>query len=136
MIGGQPFWRDQDAIRPVVSALLFEPDEDGPRFVSVHTAIGLAAAMFGVQRHDIISARRHPELVKARALVTWILRNVPVQPMSYPKIGRALGGRDHTTIMHAHQIAIRLRLEDERFARTCRAICIHFGLSRRNRHGN
>jgi chromosomal replication initiation ATPase DnaA len=138
MIGGQPFWRDIDALRVPVAALLEDAsgESDGPRFVSAHTAITLASALFNVPRNAILSHRRDPALVRARAMVTWILRTVPVQPMSYPKIGRAMGGRDHTSIMHQHQIAIRLRLEDERFARTCEAICLHFGMSRRLPRGN
>lgn len=134
MIGGQPFWRDIDVAR--VPVPLLQLQDDNPRWVSPETAINLASALCNVPRADIVSERRQQEMVRARALVTWVLRTVPVRPMSYPKIGRALGGRDHTSIMHLHQVAIRRRLEDEAFRRSCEAICLHFGLSRRIPRGN
>jgi chromosomal replication initiator protein len=42
--------------------------------------------------------------------------------LSYPQIGRLLGGRDHTTIMHGVRVARQRRLTDRKFARLCDAI--------------
>jgi chromosomal replication initiator protein len=42
--------------------------------------------------------------------------------MSYPEIGRRLGGRDHTTIIHGVDAARKRRLVDVEFARLCDAI--------------
>jgi len=47
-----------------------------------------------------VSPSRKKELVDIRDLVVFILREYA--GMSYPAIGRLLGGRDHTTIMHAY----------------------------------
>lgn len=99
------------------------------------TVIRIVAALYSIEETALISPRRAPLLVEARALVTWVLRAVPSEPVSYPKIGRALGDRHHTTIMHLHLIAIRLRLEDRAFARRCDAIDQYFKLTEGN-HGH
>lgn len=105
------------------------PELPPRRIVSPLTAIRLAAALYSVEENGLLSPRRAPVLVKARALVTWVLRTIPSVPMSYPKIGRALGDRHHTTIIDLHLMAIRLRLEDETFARCCTAITNYFELT-------
>lgn len=48
---------------------------------------------------DMFGPRRMPALVRARAEMALVLRQV--HRRSWPEIGEALGGRDHTTIMHA-----------------------------------
>ena len=48
---------------------------------------------------DILSATRRKEVVLARSLVCYQLRNE--LNLSFSEIGRILGDRDHTTIMHA-----------------------------------
>lgn len=48
---------------------------------------------------DVISPRRKYSIVYARQHVAWILRDVG--HLSLPTIGRLIGGRDHTTILHA-----------------------------------
>ena len=63
------------------------------------TAIKSAtAAAFSVTQQDIVSLRRHREVVEARFAAYWLARRLT--PMSLPQIGRAFGDRDHTTIMH------------------------------------
>ena len=131
MMGGQPFWRDIDV--PRASALIshaeqlhaVELQEQAAQrgwLIAPHMAVRLAATLWNVDELALISHRRAIQLVEARALATWVLRNVPAQPMSYPRIGRALGGRDHATIINLHRMAIRLRLENEMFSKCCRAI--------------
>jgi DNA-binding CsgD family transcriptional regulator len=55
---------------------------------------------FGVDYSLLVSPSRKKELVDIRDLVVFILREYA--GMSYQAIGRLLGGRDHTTIMHAY----------------------------------
>lgn len=100
--------------------------------VGPFTTIRIVAALYSIEETELLSPRRAPILVEARALVTWVLRSVPSEPVSYPKIGRALGDRHHTTIMHLHLMAIRLRLEDKVFARRCDAIDQYFKLTEDN----
>jgi hypothetical protein len=59
--------------------------------------------------------------VRGRALVVWLLRTLPSRPMSYPEIGKVLGGMDHQSMIHLHRKAIYLRLRDRVFASACKS---------------
>lgn len=54
----------------------------------------------GINEEDLISPRRQPHLVRARALWVWIVKHNGPGWLSYPIIGHWLGGRDHSGIMH------------------------------------
>ncbi|MBC7237394.1 MAG: hypothetical protein H5T69_16255, partial [Chloroflexi bacterium] len=47
---------------------------------------------------DITGRRRTRDIAMARQVVMYLARELT--PMSLPQIGQALGGRDHTTVMH------------------------------------
>ncbi len=65
-------------------------------------------AKYGVSTVDLCSKRRPILLVTARHEACYRLRNETT--WSYPRIGAFLGGRDHTTIIHAvREHAKRLR---------------------------
>lgn len=56
------------------------------------------AARFGVTLAELHSADRHKRIARARHVAMWLMRQ---GGMSYPEIGRAIGNRDHTTVMSA-----------------------------------
>lgn len=57
-----------------------------------------ACRAFGVTRSELQSPRRHKSIVFARQFVMyWSVR---LTSHSYPQIGRLIGGRDHTTVIH------------------------------------
>jgi|SRR6185369_8751231 len=49
---------------------------------------------------DIISKSRRHHIVKARTEAIWALKDWNPS-LSLPQIGRMMGGRDHTTVLHA-----------------------------------
>ncbi len=49
---------------------------------------------------EIIGHGRHRAFVEARAVVVQVLRN---RGWSYPRIGKLMGGRDHSTVIHAYE---------------------------------
>lgn len=55
-------------------------------------------AHYGVTWEEFLSKDRSRHLVDARQVAAWLMRQ---RGMSYPAIGKALGGRDHSTAMHA-----------------------------------
>jgi len=63
--------------------------------VEILDAVG---ARFGVTWDELLSKSRIAHIVAARHVASWLMRR---SGMSYPAIGRALGGRDHTTAMAA-----------------------------------
>ncbi|MEF8823077.1 MAG: DnaA/Hda family protein [Desulfohalobiaceae bacterium] len=54
---------------------------------------------FRIPRQDILSGSRRRKVVLARQIGMTICRQV--LDMSYPRIGEAFGGRDHSTVMHS-----------------------------------
>lgn len=65
----------------------------------VTTIQTVVARAYDVTVLDIKSGRRDISAVRARHIAIYIARKLT--PYSLPALGRAFGGRDHTTIMHA-----------------------------------
>ena len=65
---------------------------------SVRNIIYLVAADFNCTADDITSPRRNKNYIRARFTAAEIFAR---RGNSYPQIGRWLGNRDHTTIMHS-----------------------------------
>lgn len=57
------------------------------------------AAYFNINVRDLSASSRKQEIVYARMITIYLLRNVIKLPLK--KIGEYLGGRDHATILHA-----------------------------------
>jgi hypothetical protein len=57
------------------------------------------AEVSGVSRHDLIGPARHRHLVRWRQAAIWLARDLITA--SYSGIGRVMGGRDHSTVMHS-----------------------------------
>jgi len=66
--------------------------------LSVEKILKAACDFFNISHDDILSTRRNKELVWPRQIVMYLLRHE--MSLSYPKIGRELNKKDHTTIIH------------------------------------
>jgi chromosomal replication initiation ATPase DnaA len=85
----------------------------------VDTILHAVAASFATTAELIKGPRRDRELVKARfAAVALMLELCP--ELSLPQIGKLLGDRDHTTIIHARRRAGEL-LHPDKHSATWRA---------------
>jgi Bacterial dnaA protein helix-turn-helix/Sigma-70, region 4 len=74
--------------------------------------IDMFSAYFDVEKHFLIGRDRRQETVMARDVIVYILRTHG--GMSFPAIGRLLGGRDHTTIIHAYtKIANKVKTDKD-----------------------
>lgn len=66
--------------------------------------IALVSDAFSVTRLDLISERRTAKVVLPRQVCFYLMRHCTT--LSFPEIGRRMGGRDHTTALHgARKIA-------------------------------
>ena len=84
-------------------------------------ATGFVIRELGISATDLCSHRKPQHLVAARALFVWIVRTHGPDFLSYPEIGRWLGGRDHTTIRHLYLNRVPvLRQRDTTFSELCR----------------
>ena len=60
--------------------------------------IAIVADAFSVTRLDLISERRTAKIVLPRQICFYLMRHCTT--LSFPEIGRRMGGRDHTTALH------------------------------------
>ncbi|MGI9018760.1 MAG: chromosomal replication initiator protein DnaA [Euzebya sp.] len=73
----------------------------GSMEVTVDIVTVETAEYFGFSIEELCSSTRTRALVNARQIAMYITRELT--SLSLPKIGEAFGGRDHTTVMHAHR---------------------------------
>lgn len=66
---------------------------------SVRMIMDAVCEHFGVSRRDLLSARRTRTIVRPRQVVAFLGKELTNR--SLPELGRLLGGRDHTTVIHA-----------------------------------
>jgi hypothetical protein len=83
-----------------------------PCRLSMREIIELASGFTGVRVIDIVSQRREANIVAARYLAIYAIRDL--QARSYPEIARVFGDRDHSTILHAYRsMTADILLDDE-----------------------
>ncbi len=71
---------------------------DKPKEINPTLIINVVAEHFGVKAEDITSKKRNSEIVEARQVVMYLCRYMT--DTSYQNIGKILGKKDHTTIIH------------------------------------
>jgi chromosomal replication initiator protein len=85
-----------------------------PRRVEVtpEEVVSKVAGAFGMTAENLIGPDRRQEVVLPRQIAMYLLREEA--NCSLPKIGEVLGGRDHTTVIHAcHKMTDRLERDDK-----------------------
>lgn len=93
--------KPQEISKELVGKLLGKQlDETAARrIVSPQDVINLAANYFGISVGQLKGERRSQPLAFQRQILMYILRSELRLPLT--EIGRVLGGRDHTTVLHA-----------------------------------
>lgn len=81
-----------------VSKILEDFITNRNRSVNPEKIFKTVAAYFSIKYEDLLGQRRNREIVHPRQLAMYLLRHEA--NFSYPRIGKELGGKDHTTIMH------------------------------------
>lgn len=87
--------------------------EPYPEIVILHSIskiIRAVAWFYNISPVDIISARREAKIVRPRQIAAYFAK--ALTPYSLPEIGRRIGGRDHTTILHSCRRIASLRAVD------------------------
>lgn len=74
---------------------------DQPKEVTPNLIIEVVAEHFGITPEDIISKRRNAEFVLPRQISMYLCRTMTETSLS--NIGKYLGKKDHTTVMHGIQ---------------------------------
>ncbi|MTV25255.1 chromosomal replication initiator protein DnaA [Nitriliruptoraceae bacterium ZYF776] len=87
------------AMAEVVLKDLFPDDRE--QEVNVSLIMDEVADFFSLTTADLCSPSRNRQLVTARQIAMYLARELT--ELSLPVIGKAFGGRDHTTVMHANK---------------------------------
>lgn len=72
------------------------------------------AEHFHIKLQDMHSNRRTKDVARPRQVAMYLAKQLTSK--SYPEIGKAFGGRDHTTVMHAVKTVDALRAKDPSIA--------------------
>ena len=67
--------------------------------ISIKSVVQVVAEFYNINEKTIYEKTRRKEIVKPRQIAMYILRED--LNTSYPYIGQKMGGRDHTTVIHA-----------------------------------
>jgi chromosomal replication initiator protein len=84
------------------------PQQD--RKVSIDAVIRAVAEKFGVQPSQIKQKGNARQIVYPRQVAMYMVKELT--PASLPEIGRAFGGKHHTTVLHSVQKIEQLRQKD------------------------
>jgi len=92
---------------PVVEPIVVRKYQAGLAADVVKAACVVCGEKYRVEPRDILGRYRTAQIVKARHACIYVLRNITL--WSLPEIGRRIGGRDHTTVLHALRKFERLK---------------------------
>ncbi len=97
----------KETVRAILGS--FE-DRSLKKMVTPRELIAMVAKFYDISIDDLLGKSREKRLSFPRQIIMFLMRND--LKLSYPAIGNELGGRDHTTAMHAHT-KIRTKLEED-----------------------
>ena len=74
-------------------------EDTAPDASSLSEILDAAAQEFGVERESLLARDRRPDVAMARQVAMYVARELTEH--SLPEIGRGIGGRNHSTVLHA-----------------------------------
>ncbi|MBR1868180.1 MAG: chromosomal replication initiator protein DnaA [Clostridia bacterium] len=87
------------------------PDEA----ITPDSIVEAVCSFYKIQRADLVGKRKNKELVEPRQICAYLMTEMLSIPLV--SIGQALGGRDHTTVMHSRDKIAELIKENSRIER-------------------
>lgn len=84
----------------IVEKTLNEYIHQKEKIISADYIQEVVAKYFNIPKEDLISSKKSNDIAYPRQIAMYLCRNIA--SMTFPKIGAAFGGRDHTTVMHAY----------------------------------
>lgn len=81
--------------------LLIKNNIKPQKTISINDVIKTIANFYNIEERELYQKTRKKEVVKPRQVVMYLLRED--FHTSYPYIGQKMGGRDHTTVIHAYE---------------------------------
>lgn len=84
-----------------------------PRVITIQDIQRVVGEQFGVKLEDFSAKKRTKSIAFPRQIAMYLSRELT--DFSLPKIGEEFGGRDHTTVIHAHEKISNLIKTDPQF---------------------
>lgn len=104
---------DLDFVKKTLGAILSSGKKKG---VNHQNIVELVSEFYNIKTEDLLSKGRKQEVAWARQVAMYLMRNE--LNLSYPSIGEKLGGRDHTTALHAFEKINKEVEENEKLQET------------------
>lgn len=101
-----------------LSELISSGKKKGVTYKHVLKAV---SSFYDINPDDLILKNRKKEVVKPRQIAMYLMRSE--LQFSFPGIGEKLGGRDHSTAIHAFDKISKNRLSDETLSEEINQIC-------------
>jgi chromosomal replication initiator protein len=90
---------EQDPTVETVREALKDYADKSEEAITGEGIIDCTCQYYNIQRADLCGKSRSREIVEPRQVCIYVMTDLTAMPLS--SIGEILGGRDHTTIMHA-----------------------------------
>lgn len=87
-----------DSVKPILTS--FQPSSN-KKNITPKQLIQIVSVYFDICIEDLLGKSRQKKLAFPRQIIMYLMREE--MKSSYPSIGNELGGRDHTTAMHAYE---------------------------------
>lgn len=84
-----------------------------PRVITIHEIQRVVGEHFNVKLEDFKAKKRTKSVAFPRQIAMYLSRELT--DFSLPKIGEEFGGRDHTTVIHAHEKISKMIQSDAQF---------------------
>ncbi len=97
----------EESVRSILSSLESATIRSS---ITPHSIIDVVADFYGITHDHVLGKSREKRYAQPRQVIMFLLRTE--LNMSFPAIGGEVGGRDHTTAMHAHNKIERNSGED------------------------
>jgi chromosomal replication initiator protein len=100
---------DLDYVKKSLSELISSGKKRGITYKHILKTV---SGFYDISENDLIAKNRKKEVVKPRQVVMYLMRSE--LEYSFPGIGDKLGGRDHTTVLHAYEKMSEALEKDEK----------------------
>jgi len=97
-----------EKVKDILSSIISQPKKRG---LTAKKIMETVAGFYGVTTEDLVRQSRKKEFVKPRQVAMFLIRKE--LETSLPSIGEILGGRDHTTVIHAVSKIDRMLKEND-----------------------
>ena len=114
-------FKDEDISLDSVKLILKDPISSiSPHIISDIDVVSAVSKHFGVSQDQLRSKSRQKMTVLSRQVAMYLLREET--DLSLSAIGKLLGGRDHSTVLHGHEKVSNLLENDTNFKNTLLSI--------------